>query len=65
MTDPQEAWLQRVRYTAAEPNSWLNRARTLGAALNPRIAAETMRRRHGERRSQVGRQSLALSNERR
>ena len=32
MTDNNELWLQRVRYTAAEPTSWLNHARTLRQA---------------------------------
>jgi hypothetical protein len=32
MTDNNEAWLQQVRYTAAEPTSWLGHARTLRQA---------------------------------
>ena len=32
MTNSNENWLQRVRYTAAEPTSWLSRARTLRQA---------------------------------
>ena len=32
MTDKKEQWLQRVRYTAAEPSSWLDHARTLRQA---------------------------------
>jgi len=32
MTTPAESWLQRVRYTAAEPTSWLSHARTLRQA---------------------------------
>lgn len=32
MTGNEDAWLQRVRYTAAEPTSWLNRARALRQA---------------------------------
>ena len=32
MTNNNEEWLQRVRYTAAEPTSWLSHARTLRQA---------------------------------
>ena len=32
MTNKHEHWLQRVRYTAAEPTSWLSHARTLRQA---------------------------------
>jgi len=32
MTNNNEHWLQRVRYTAAEPTSWLSLARTLRQA---------------------------------
>jgi hypothetical protein len=32
MTTDAEAWLQRVRYTAAEPTAWLSHARTLRQA---------------------------------
>ena len=32
MTDNYEHWLQRARYTAAEPTSWLGQARTLRQA---------------------------------
>jgi hypothetical protein len=32
MSPPSEHWLQRVRYTAAEPKSWLSHARTLRQA---------------------------------
>src|SRR5881409_2792312 len=32
MTSNNEHWLQRVRYTAAEPTSWLSHARTLRQA---------------------------------
>ena len=32
MTSNDESWLQRVRYTAAEPTSWLAHARTLRQA---------------------------------
>ena len=32
MTSPNEEWLQRVRYTAAEPTAWLGHARTLRQA---------------------------------
>jgi len=34
MTDADSAWLQRVRYTAAEPSSWLSRAITLRQAAH-------------------------------
>jgi hypothetical protein len=32
MTGNDESWLQRIRYTAAEPTSWLSHARTLRQA---------------------------------
>src|SRR5262245_57742049 len=32
MVHPKDEWLQRVRYTAAEPTAWLNHARTLRQA---------------------------------
>ena len=46
MTPANEAWLQRVRYTAAEPTAWLGHARALRQAAEDLWSAGNAHDRH-------------------